>query len=133
MRPRFPTGPRPLAGLAVPVLTLALFGTACGDEGPAEPELDELAIVTTSLPAGVQGVPYSQMLEATGGDGSYRWRIIGAMSLGSPPAGLWLGTDGELSGTPAFVETQGFTVEVRSGDGQVATRALSLTIDAPPE
>ena len=56
-----------------------------------------LEITTLSLPPGVVGKPYNVRLEAIGGDGVYRWRIVS----GSLPEGLFLNEEtGETSGVP---------------------------------
>ncbi len=121
----------PTRGLAALLLCSTAALPACGGEDPAAPEVDELVVTTTSLPNAVQGQPYDETLRATGGDASYRWAILGAMAA-SPPSGIWLSATGNLTGTPLFAETRGFTVEVRSGDGQSATRELSITVSASP-
>ena len=104
---------------------------ACGDPDPTAPTFESLVITTTSLPDAVQNVEYNAMLAATGGDATYRWAVTGAMFLGSPPAGMTLATSGTITGTPPFIGTRSFTVEVRSGDGQTAEQALSITVNAP--
>ena len=84
-----------------------------------------LAVTTTSLPNAAETVAYSETLAATGGDGSYTW----SLTVGSLPADLSLNTlTGEISGTPTVIETDDFTVEVISGDGQTATQALTITV-----
>lgn len=50
----------------------------------------DLQVTTSSLPRGQAGVPYNGVLRATGGDGTYCWRIVS----GSLPDGLTL--DGGL-------------------------------------
>ena len=88
-----------------------------------------LSVTTTSLPNGALTIAYSATLAATGGDGNYTWLV----AAGSLPSGLNLNTStGEISGTPTVVETQGFTVEVTSGDGQNAQQALSITVNVLP-
>ena len=83
-----------------------------------------LGIANGSLNAGSAGIPYEETLAATGGNGVYSW----AVSEGALPAGLSLeGATGVISGTPVGAGTSGFTIRVTSGDGQTATRALSIT------
>ncbi len=68
-----------------------------------------LTILTTSLPAGSKGAPYSATLTATGGTLPYHWSIIS----GSLPTGLTLGAStGTISGTPTVVASFTFTVQV---------------------
>lgn len=86
-----------------------------------------LAITTTSLPAGTQNVAYATNLVATGGTGAYTFSI----SSGSLPAGLSLvGLAGAITGTPTAVGTFSFTVQVKdsSTPPQSATANLSIAI-----
>ncbi|MFC1661569.1 putative Ig domain-containing protein, partial [Gemmatimonadota bacterium] len=89
----------------------------------------DLAITTASLPNGTVDTAYSQTLAATGGSGGYTW----SLASGTLPAGLTLNAStGEISGSPTTVETQSFTVQVDSGDGQTATAGLSIQVVAAP-
>jgi hypothetical protein len=84
-----------------------------------------LGVTTGILAGGTTGVAYNQALAASGGNGAYTWTL----SAGALPGGLSLdGSTGIISGTPAGPGASGFTVQVTSGDGQVATRDLSITI-----
>ena len=69
-----------------------------------------LAIQQTSLPALVQGAPYSVQLTATGG-GTQTWSVLN----GTLPTGLGLSSGGVISGTPTAVGTFAFTVRVSDG------------------
>ena len=84
--------------------------------------------VTTggSLPGGTVGEAYSQTLEATGGTAPYAW----SLASGSLPAGLNLSSGGVLGGSPTAAGTFSFTVRVKDGKGQTATKALTLTVAA---
>ena len=108
------------------VIGAVLLSLACGGkDAPTGPTVATLTVTTTSLPFPVEGVAYSETLTATGGSGGYTW----ALTAGSLPTGLSLNTaTGEISGTATVFETQGFTVGVVSGDGQSATKALSMTV-----
>jgi len=87
-----------------------------------------LTITTTSLPAGTEGVAYSQGLNATGGAGGNNWTV----SVGSLPAGLSLAAStGIISGTPTTAGTSNFTVQVEDDAAATDTQALSITINAP--
>jgi hypothetical protein len=107
---------------------------ASGDGQTATQQLtidvyDVLAVTTASLSPGVTGTAYSETLVATGGDGAYTWSV----TIGSLPTGLSLTTStGLISGTPSVVGSQTFTVQVATGDGQTATRQLTITVNAPP-
>jgi len=83
-----------------------------------------LTIVTTSpLPDGTNGAAYSQQLQAIGGFLPYFWTVTG----GALPAGLALGQDGRITGTPTATGTFNFTVD----NNNVTTRAFALTIHPP--
>ena len=88
-----------------------------------------LTIITTSLPNGTVGVPYSRPVQATGGSGALSWSII----AGALPAGLNLdGATGIIAGTPTAPGTSSFTVRAADAAGQSATQSLSITITAVP-
>jgi len=90
---------------------------------------DGLAVSTGTLPDGVVGSGYSQTLAASGGNPPYTWTL----ATGSLPLGLALNTiSGAISGTPTTEGTSEFSVDVRSHDGQRATRVFSLTVDPVP-
>jgi hypothetical protein len=81
-------------------------------------------ITTSTLPNAAIGSVYNQSLAASGGDGSYRWAIVG----GSLPTGLALNpVTGAITGTPTSAGTSGFTVEVTSA-GQTSSTSLSITV-----
>jgi hypothetical protein len=87
-----------------------------------------LAITTTSFANGTVGVPYSQSLQAVGGNGARTWSLTG----GTLPSGLSLNAaSGVLSGTPtssaAFTPLT-FRVTDSSSPVQTATATLNLTI-----
>lgn len=87
-----------------------------------------LSVVTSSLPTGVDGSPYSATLQAAGGVSPYTW----AVTTGSLPTGLTLnGTTGVISGTPSGSGTS-FTVTVTDSETpthQTATKNLSITLN----
>ena len=91
------------------------------------------AIDTTALPAGEVGVPYSQQLSATGGDGALVWSI----AAGSLPDGLGLSASGLISGTPVAAGPASFVVRVADSDAYVGiddedTQPLAISIAPPP-
>jgi len=88
-----------------------------------------LTIVTSSLPAGSTGLPYSRMLSATGGLPPYSWSI----SSGSLPPGLALNsTTGEIAGTPTSTGTSfSFTARVTDAEYNSGTRDFSISIYDP--
>ncbi|MGB7586050.1 MAG: putative Ig domain-containing protein [Terriglobales bacterium] len=92
-----------------------------------------LTITTTSLPVGALGVPYYGVVNAGGSSGTFTW----ALTSGTLPAGLSLSSSTTdsivISGTPTALGTSKFTLQVTDSNGNVASQALSLTINpAPP-
>lgn len=78
------------------VMAMVLLVLACREMTTA-PYVLPLVITTTILPDGTVGEPYSFMLEATGGNGTYAW----SLRSGALPDGLTLNpTTGEISGIP---------------------------------
>jgi hypothetical protein len=88
-----------------------------------------LNITTTTLSAGVVGVPYSQTVAATGGNAPRTFSI----SAGDLPPGLALAENGVISGTPdGSPGTSDFTITVADSASPAVTdaQALSIRIDA---
>jgi hypothetical protein len=88
--------------------------------------LTPLSVVTTSLPSGSIGSPYSQSLQGGGGQAPYTWSL--APGSGPLPLGLSLSTTGSISGTPTANGVSSFTVQLTDGGQRVATKTLSITI-----
>jgi hypothetical protein len=108
-------------GLGCTVLLLAI---ACTDGG-LEPVVPEpVNVVTGALAEAIQGVEYSQQLEAAGGSGSYSW----VLSAGSLPAGLTLSPTGAIHGTPAATGTSTFRARVTDAGGRSATAELVIPV-----
>ena len=86
--------------------------------------------ITTSSPllAGAIGTAYSQQLEATGGTPPYAWGRSG----GSLPAGLDLGSNGLIGGTPTSPGSFNFTAQVTDSAQRTASRVFDITIDPLP-
>ncbi|MDR2172646.1 MAG: IPTL-CTERM sorting domain-containing protein [Burkholderiales bacterium] len=83
-------------------------------------------VITTSpgaLANGTVGTSYSVALAATNNPTSW------AVSVGSLPAGLSLGNNGVISGTPTTAETANFSVTATNGDGTSAAVAFSITVN----
>lgn len=93
--------------------------------------LQSLQITTTSLPAGTNGIFYSQSFQASGGTPPYNWFIP---NYSVPPLGLGLANNGVLSGTPASDGKFYFDVVVTdSASNSVEEDGLALTIlNNPP-
>ncbi len=80
-----------------------------------------------TLPNPTPGVAYSQTLTASGGIAPYSF----ALSSGSLPAGLTLGSGGALTGTATEVGSFNFTVTTTDSFSQVGSRAYTLVVGAP--
>ena len=88
-----------------------------------------LTVTTTSLPGGTQNAAYSTTLAATSGTTPYTWSI----TSGTLPTGLSLASStGVISGTPTATGTSNITVQATDANSLTATKALSLTVAAPP-
>ena len=88
-----------------------------------------LSIVTTTLPNAVASSAYTQKLAASGGTPAYTWSI----AAGTVPAGLTLGVDGAISGTPTKTGSSSFTVKATDNTSptpQTATKAYTITVGA---
>ena len=101
-----------------------------------------LSITTASLPAGQNGVAYSQTISASGGTPPYTWCVVESPSLcdlGGPgsalPPGLRLTVSccstATLAGTPTTNGTYAFTIRVVDNVGAMATHPYSITISNP--
>jgi hypothetical protein len=80
-------------------------------------------ITTSSLPDGTAGVPYTALVEATGGAGTRTFTATGL------PAGLNIAPDGTISGTPTAAGTFSVQVTVTDAIGQKASKSLSLKVE----
>ena len=86
-------------------------------------------IVTTTLPNGAVGAPYSATV-ATADGRAGTWSI----EPGALPPGLTIApATGVISGTPTAAGTSQFGVYFRDGDGRVAARAyqVAISVDGP--
>lgn len=89
--------------------------------------LQQLVVITMSLPAGTVGVPYSANLYAEGGTPPYKWTCNGL------PTGLSLADDGTISGTPAAAMTvSNILFMVSDSVGNQSGVILSITINSAP-
>lgn len=104
-----------------------LAGASPAQQGAATGE--PLAVRTTSLPRAYLRQQYETRLEARGGITPLRWEI----TEGTTPAGIVLGRDGILSGTPTETGEFKFTVTVTDGGRPAVQRnqQLVLTVVAP--
>ena len=89
-----------------------------------EPSAPPVAIETQALPDAEQGMPYDQMLEASGGTPPFSWRV----AEGQLPLGLSLDPSGQLSGTALEQGLSNITFEVSDSAASTALVALDLKV-----
>ncbi len=119
--------PRLLKTLAfVPAFALLLHGCASGGgRATLPPRPDPISVLTSTLPNGQVGTPYSATLAATGGTAPYTWSLTG----GTLPAGLSLGSTGAITGTPtAVVTSTPLTLKVTDSGSPALTQSANLTL-----
>lgn len=76
------------------------------------------------LPDAVKGTAFSFPLTAVGGSAPYRWSLLS----GSLPAGMSLGEDGLLAGTPSAAGSALFTVSLTDGAAGGVSKVFSLLV-----
>jgi len=117
-------------GLAVAAtFVCAVVLSRCGGGSQPEPTGPRLSIVTATLPNGVSGVPYGQLISVSGGVAPYQWTV----STGTLPHNLMLtsnATSGAtVSGTPDLsVQAAKFTVQVTDSVQESAQQQYTVTI-----
>jgi Putative Ig domain len=84
----------------------------------------KVAIVTSALPAGNVGSPYSASLVAAGSIGTVAWSVIG----GALPAGLTLDAGGIIRGAPTALGSSTFTVRAVDSAAPANDAARSFTV-----
>lgn len=86
--------------------------------------------ISTAVPPGTVGQPYTHTLQISGGTAPYTWEVI----TGGLPAGIGISPEGILTGTPqpAAATTSVFTVRVTDARSVSATQILTLSIPRPP-
>ena len=100
---------------------------AAGEITSATDGVAALTVTSASLPEGTVGQEYTAKLSATGGTGSYTWSVDAGSAL---PDGLSLSADGTISGTPTTEDLDEVTFKVTDGGGLMASKALTVTINA---
>src|SRR5262249_53258575 len=84
-------------------------------------------ISTPSLPNGTVGIPYSASITASG-NRSFSF----GLSSGNLPDGLFLFSNGTISGTPTKAGTFGFLVVATDNQGNSPTKSFSIVIVPAP-
>nr|ALG05170.1 ice-binding protein [bacterium] len=88
----------------------------------------QVTLSPTTLPPGVSGAPYAQLITATGGTGPYTYSI----SSGTLPPGLSLNAaTGAITGTPTSFGTFDFIVTALDANGCPGTRPYEIIVAAP--
>ncbi len=92
-----------------------------------------LGIITTSLPAATQGVPYDTFITAGGASTPFTWSVIS----GKLPPGLTFLTSStsnsaEITGTPTILGASTFTVQVTDSSNASVSQSLTITVYPPP-
>ena len=112
----------PLGANIAEIMASAAKATA-GNLGGALPALQ---LLTTTLPTGTVGQPFSAAMDASGGLAPYSWSMSGAL-----PGGLQFdSSNGTLNGTPVEYGSWPTTVTVTDAASPMssATRALTLSV-----
>jgi hypothetical protein len=92
-----------------------------------------LAVATVSLPNGVVGAPYSQLLAAAGGAPPYTWSLAtGGIVASQLPPGLTISPAGLLSGTPLAAGSTTFTLRVSDSSGREAFQFYTMVVATAP-
>ena len=121
-----PTGTSPVSGSSTVDISYGTFARTFAGSA-----IGGFVITTTSLLPATRGVPYSQQLQATGGNSPYAWKRVGNL-----PKGLTLSSSGLLSGTPRPSDATGnypvtlktTTTRAPGQPKQTASQAFTLSL-----
>jgi len=83
-----------------------------------------LLLSPATLPSGIVGTAYNQMLTASGGTAPYTF----AKTAGTLPPGLTLDPNGQLHGTPTAAGTFNFTITATDANGNTGSQTYTLKI-----
>src|SRR5262249_27026096 len=84
-----------------------------------------ITVNPATLPNGIAGTAYNQILTAMGGTTPYTFTV----SAGALPTGLTLASGGALTGTPTAVGTFNFTIKATDANGCIGTQSYTVTIN----
>lgn len=85
-------------------------------------------LVSQSISDATDGVPYSYVLQVTGGNGSFAFAVSGTSE---PPDGLALNTDGTLTGTPINAARDApyiFAISIEDSEGATGYGMVKMTV-----
>src|SRR5262249_13127421 len=117
---------------------VAMSGTFVGATSLPFSVVAQPLIITSALPDGAQGAPYSQAVAAQVGLPPYHWDIkpVPESTEFTLPDGLTLVTQedgtGLIAGTPTTVQVRSFRLRVTDSAGQSATQDLCIHIEESP-
>ena len=95
------------------------------------PCFGNVAITTTSLPAGTVGTTYSAAINASNGCTPYKWAIAsGALPAGVAAKVSSTTTSLDLTGTPTTAASDSFTVKVTGCSGGTYEKAYKVVVEA---
>jgi N-acetylneuraminic acid mutarotase len=86
-----------------------------------------ITLLPATLPNGTINVPYNQTVSASGGTAPYSF----AVTAGSLPNGLTLGSDGLISGTPTTSGIFNFSITASDSFNCTGSLAYSIAINCP--
>lgn len=87
-----------------------------------------ITVNPATLPNGVVGTPYNQVVSGSGGTAPYTFTV----SSGALPTGLTLnGTTGAIAGTPTAAGTFTFSITATDANGCSGSRLYTITIASP--
>lgn len=110
------------AGFALMLCSLV---AACSCSHPAPIKPPEMSIVTKTLPPGLKGISYYQLIVISNAQSPSGFSI----AAGQLCDGLKLEpAEGLISGTPTKAETCGFTIKVMDSRGGVANQNLGIEV-----
>ena len=98
---------------------------------PPPPTVTPVTITSTALPAAQVNVAYATPIGASGGSGSYVWKL----TRGALPPGLTLnGATGVIAGTSSMLGSFGFDITVADAadSTNAATASFTLTVSGAP-